>query len=112
MLRNFYVSAILLVVSILAYAQKPASTCAVQWPDLAIQKYELRKTVANIDTKAKDFSIELAAPGLAVLQFTNSKNSKEQVIIAFEFMSPACSLGKPEDLLNNPLLYRVLSYTH
>lgn len=95
-----------------AYAKIEIDTvCAAKWPEPTVQQYYLRKAVGQTSPKAVNITVEVTASGLAAVTFTTEKGVREKVIVAFEFMSPACVTSEPYKLADNPLLFRVLSYT-
>lgn len=84
------------------------AACTVEWPAPVIQKMELAKAVKASNEGAEVTDVVIAAPGLATVSFAQHKQ-RQKAIVAFEHRSAECA-AKPEDLAQNPTLFRVLSY--
>lgn len=103
-MNKYLLLCVLVVCSVHAQA-----ACTVEWPALPFQKMELMKAVSAANEGAAVADIVIAAPGLATVSFVGQNKRREKAIIVFEARSAECA-AKPEDLVRNPTLFRVLSY--
>lgn len=87
-----------------AVATEPSIELGTYWPE-AIQKNEILKAVENTE-KAPVLSVDITAPGLAVVRY--GKQHIKRVVVTFAHDS--IKEMTPEGIMENPTGFRVTSY--
>jgi len=107
--RKFMKTYVFLVALLASFGANAA--CLVEWPAEAIQKFDVRKAVVNVNPGATVGVPVIAAPGLARISFRDSTGRPHTVVLTYEHSAVDC-VGDtaPNELLRNPTRFRVLSY--
>ena len=103
-----------LVVAALLGTGSVSADCRIQWPVDSLQLLALTNAVRKANPGAIVTNTEIVAPGLATVSYKDIKSRSQKVALSYEFRSTDCvgdDANAADELLRNPLLFRVLSYT-
>lgn len=84
----------------------PAIGCDAPEPSEAIQKYLVSKAVENTE-KQGIVSVEITAPGLAVVRYGAAAQPNS---VRVTFVTQCDPKATPEQIVNNPVGFRVTGY--